>query len=384
VRLHEHEAKQLYAGQGIPVPAGGVARHASQARALAADLQRPVVVKAQVLAGGRGKAGGVRLASTPDEAQALAAQILSATVRGLRPEAVLVEEQIEIAQEYYLGITVDGTCGRSAVVVSTRGGVDVEEVARVHPEALVTQHVDPLAGLGPAQAASLVARAGVPEALGAGVARVLEALYAVFAGEEALIAEINPLVVTPEGGLVAVDAVLEVDDAAGFRHPGRDPVSRLTDPRAARARQLGMTFVELGGEVGLICSGAGLGMATVDLLADQAAGGVGRPANFLETGGGITGELMAGAMELVLSQPHVRAVLINVYGGINPIHEGALGIAAALARAPRPVPVVAKALGNRQEETWEILRQAGVEVVTGIETEGAVAAVLRRLRGEAG
>jgi succinyl-CoA synthetase beta subunit len=264
-------------------------------------------------------------------------------------------------------------------VVSGQGGVDIEELARTHPEAIARTHVDPLATLTAAQARFLVGEAGLEGEQAESLADLLCRLYALFAAEEALIAEINPLALLTDGRLVAADAVLEIDDAALFRHAEWNLLERIPEPRVRQAKERGMTYVELqGGEIGLICSGAGLGMATVDLIADQARGEVGKPANFLETGGGITRELMAAAMRLVLSQPGVRAVLINVYGGINPIHEGARGVAEVLAEGVS-VPIVAKAMGNHQEETWEILRQAGVEVVTAMETEQAVAAVFRRL-----
>jgi succinyl-CoA synthetase beta subunit len=380
VRLHEYEAKRLFAAAGIAVPAGEVARTPAEARGIAARLNRPVMVKAQVLAGGRGKAGGIVRADDPARAEQAAAALLGTQVRGLRCDAVLVEECLEIRRELYLGVVVSGAIGGPAVLVGAEGGVEIEALAASRPGAVSTLAVEPLAGLSPSRAEEAVAAAGVEAELAPGVARELERLYAVFAREEALIAEINPLVVTEDDQLVAADAVCETDEAARFRHPewrARDPEA---DDRVTRARELGMTFVPLdNGQIGLVCSGAGLAMATMDLIA--AAGGPDgpRPANFLETGGGITRELMAAAMRLVLEQPGLRAVLVNLYGGINPIHEGALGIAEVLAEGC-PVPVVAKALGNRQEETWEILRRAGVEVVTELTTERAVEVVLRRAR----
>lgn len=379
MRLHEFEAKQLFARHGIPVPDGAATADPQEARRIAARLHGPTAVKAQVLAGGRGKAGGIRMAADPGEAERCAAQLLGATVRGLKPESVLIEERLTIARELYLGITVDSAAGCPAVVVSGQGGVDIEELARTRPAAIARTHVDPLSALTVAQARALTAEAGLKGEPAERVADILCRLYTLFAAEEALIAEINPLALLADGRLMAADAVLEIDDAALFRHTEWNLLERIPEPRARQAKERGMTYVELqGGEIGLICSGAGLGMATVDLIADQARGGMGKPANFLETGGGITRELMAAAMRLVLSQPGVRAVLINVYGGINPIHEGVRGIAEVLAEGIT-VPIVAKALGNHQEETWEILRQAGVEVVTAMQTEQAVAAIFRRL-----
>jgi len=373
VRLHEFEAKELFRQQGIAVPRGEVASGPAEAGRIARDLGVETAVKAQVLAGGRGKAGGIRMAASPDEAEGCARDLLDSTIRGYKPEGVLVEERLAIARELYLGITVDGAAGGPAVVVSAAGGVDIEAVAAARPQAIASQHVDPLAELSPAQARDLGRGAGLEEDIAGPVADVLCRLYQVFAAGDALIAEINPLAVLADGSLVAADAVVEIDAAALFRHPEWSALERLADPRAREARQHGMTYVGLEGEIGLICSGAGLGMATMDLIADRA-----RPANFLETGGGITRELMAAAMRLVLDQPGLEAVLINIYGGINPIHEGAKGVAEVMAEGAG-VPVVAKALGNRQEETWEILEQAGVEVIRATETEQAVAAVLRRM-----
>lgn len=372
MRLHEYEAKAWFAAAGIAVPAGEVVRTATAAAAAAANLGRPCMVKAQVLAGGRGKAGGVRPADTPEEAYRAAAALLGTSVRGLPCDAVLVEERLQAAHEYYLGLVVNGSTGSPALLVGSAGGVDIEAHASRAPGSMRTCTLDPLAGLTAAAATAATADLG---AAAAEVAAAAMRLYEVFAGQEAMVAEINPLVLTPDGRLVAVDAVCETDEAARFRHPDWRPRDPEGDPRAERARQLGMTFVPLaGGEIGLICSGAGLAMATMDLIA--AAGGP-RPANFLETGGGITRELMAAALRLVLDQPGLQAVLVNVYGGINPIHEGALGLAEVLAEGAA-VPMVAKALGNHQEETWQILRRAGVTVITDLTTERAVAAVLRQ------
>ena len=381
MRLHEFEAKELFRQRGIAIPRGEVASSPTDAGRIAAELGGKTIVKAQVLAGGRGKAGGIKTAAAPREAASCAEELLSSTIRGCKPECVLVEERLDIARELYLAIAVDGAVGRPAVVISGRGGVDIEEVAAEHPEEIASIHVDPLSELSLEQARQLAASAGIAEETADGVADLLSRLYRLFVDEEALIAEINPLTVLADGRLVAVDAVVEIDGAALFRHPQWNPLERISDDRARSARQQGMTYVELEGNIGLICSGAGLGMATMDLIADRAPTDSVRPANFLETGGGITRELMATAMRLILEQPYLKAVLINIYGGINPIHEGAKGVVEVLSEGTS-IPVVAKALGNHQEETWEIFRRAGVEVVTDIETERVVEAVLRRLAAE--
>ena len=382
MRLHEFEAKQLFARCGIPTPMGALAFTAAEAESLVESLGTPVMIKAQVLAGGRGKAGGIQPAATPAEAGRHTARILDSKIHGLRPASVLIEERLEIVRELYLGIAIDGAAGCPMMVISGRGGVDIEALAHLHPGAIASRPIDPLHGLSPSQAHDLAAAAGLESEPAERFAEIAGRLCQLFTAEEALLAEINPLALLADGRLLAADAVFEIDDAALFRHPQWQPLERIVDPRARQARQQGMTYVALAdGEIGLICSGAGLGMATVDLLVEQAQGGCGRPANFLETGGGITRELMASALRLVLSQPGIKAVLINVYGGINPIHEGAIGVAEVLAEGVS-IPIVAKALGNHQEETWEILRRAGVEVVPSLDTEDAVAAVLLHLTGK--
>ena len=377
MRLHEHEGKALLRDYGIAVPAGSQAGTPDEAVRIATDVGAAVVVKAQVLAGGRGKAGGILVADSPEEAGRCAAQLLATNVRGYRPDGVLVEERLDISREIYLGITVDGAAGQPVAVVSAEGGVEIETVAAVRPEAVASRPVDPVGGMSGADAEGLVVQVGLKGEVGRAAAETLLGLCRLFAECEALIAEINPLAVLRDGSGVAVDAVVEVDDAALFRHPafrGRAE-ARPKGPRERAARELGMTFVELDGDIGLICSGAGLGMATIDLIAERA-----QPANFLETGGGITRELMAEAMRIVLDRPGLRGVLINIYGGINPIHEGAKGIAEMMGKGVS-VPVVAKALGNFQEQTWETLEAAGVTVVKEIETEKAVAELLDRLDG---
>jgi len=370
VRLHEHQGKELFAEHGIAVPRGRVATTTAQASAIAADLGTPVVVKAQVLAGGRGRAGGILTAADPAAAGAAASHLLGAEIRGLRVEQVLVEERLQIAAELYLGVTVDSAIGRP-VVLAGMGGVEVEERSVSDPAAMASARLDPSIGLPAALSCDLVARADIGQP---GVAEVLGHLYEVFAFHEALLAEINPLAVLADGRLVAADAVVEIDDSAATL---QDRWPRAEEDGGGPHAEVdgGMTFVEVDGDIGTICSGAGLGMATMDLIAEYA-----RPANFLETGGGITRELMATAMRRVLRQKGLKGILINVYGGINPIHEGALGVADVMAEGVA-IPVVAKALGHRQEETWEILRSAGVTVYEGLDTEGAVAELVSRALG---
>jgi len=370
VRLHEFEGKILFAEHGLTVPRGEVVDSPEEAVRAAAELGGEVAVKAQVLVGGRGKAGGIHMAADAAGAGRAARDLLAARIRGVQPQVVLVEERLEIGRELYLGVTVDGAAGQPVALVGATGGVDVETRSASEPAAMASARLDPRASMSPALSRTLVQDAGLESELVAGVAEALRQLYDVFSTHQALQAEINPLAVLADGSLVAVDAVVELDDVVASGQPrwsrrdGQDAAARVEVDG-------GMTYVEMDGDIGLICSGAGLGMATMDLVAENA-----RPANFLETGGGITRELMAKVMRRVLAQEGLKGILINVYGGINPIHEGALGVADVMAEGVE-IPVVAKALGHRQEETWEILRAAGVTVVEALDTEEAVAEITR-------
>jgi succinyl-CoA synthetase beta subunit len=380
MRLHEHEAARIFQQAGVPVPPFVVARTPEEAVAALERVELPVMLKAQVLVGSRGKHGGILSAETADEVRQKADALLGSSVRGLRVEALLVARKIPMTRELYAGITIDPAAGAITVLLGVSGGTEVEAAARETPGALFRRTVRPPDELRGHQARALSREAGFRGDLMVRIADVLMSLFRVFRRTDALIAEINPLVVTPDEALWAVDAVLEVDDSALFRHPElpADPLSRMEHPRERAARKIGVSYVDLDGDIGIICSGAGLGMATMDLVGQRL-----RPANFLETGGGITEDLMYKVTHLVLEKPGLRGLLINLYGGINPIHEGAKGIVRALRekQAPgrAPIPVVAKALGNRQEETWATLSEGGVTVVTDITTEAAVEALCARL-----
>ena len=371
MRLHEFEGKALFAEHGLTVPRGEVVDSPEEAVRAAAKLGGETVVKAQVLVGGRGKAGGIRMAADAAEAGRAARDLLAARIKGVPSRSVLVEERLAISRELYLGVTVDGAAGQPVALVGAMGGVEVETRSASDPAAVASACVDPRSGMSVALSRTLAQDAGLEGDLASGVAQALGQLYDVFATHQALQVEINPLAVLADGSLVAADAVVELDDvvACGQSRWGHRAAG---DVETARAEvDGGMTYVEVDGDIGLICSGAGLGMATMDLIAENA-----RPANFLETGGGITRELMARAMRRVLAHEGLKGILINVYGGINPIHEGALGVADVMAEGVA-IPVVAKALGHRQEETWEILRAAGVTVVESLDTEEAVAQITR-------
>ena len=377
MRLHEYEAKKLFRKQSIAIPPGAVARSKEEAEQIARQIGKPVVVKAQVLVGGRGKAGGIEFAETPQQAGLAAERILREKIKGERVEEILVEERIIIDRELYVGITVDGAVGAPLVMVSLEGGIDVEVTAAQHPERIASLHLNIFRGLQPYETRKLVKDLGLEGEVGVKVADSVYKLYQLFEEYDALIAEINPLVITQGGAVVAADAVFEMDDSGLYRHAefrGLD-LERISDPLAREGRTLGVSYVGLDGDIGVICSGAGLGMATIDLI-----GQWGNPANFLETGGGITEKLMAGAMRLVLKKPGLQGILINLYGGINPIHEGAKGIVKVIREDKVNIPIVAKALGNFQEETWETLEEAGVTVVKTIKTEAAVEELFKRVK----
>jgi succinyl-CoA synthetase beta subunit len=380
MRLHEHEAARLFQQAGIPVPPFVVARTADEAVGALSRVELPVVIKAQVLVGARGKAGGIAFASSPEETREKTESLLRSSVRGLAVDAVMVARRVPIAHELYAGVTVDPAAGGIAVILGTAGGIAVEETSRERPEALHRRIVVPPEELRGHQARALAKEAGLHGELMVRVGDVLSSLFRVFRKSDALIAEINPLIVTPEDALWAVDAVLEVDDSALFRHPElpTDPLQRMEHPLEREAKKIGVSYVDLDGDIGIICSGAGLGMATMDIVGERL-----RPANFLETGGGITEELMYKVSKLVLGKPGLRGLLVNLYGGINPIHEGAKGIVRALREKDVKIPVVAKALGNRQEETWATLAEGGITIVTDITTEAAVAALCKALEAKA-
>src|SRR4030042_1403116 len=354
MRLHEYEALDIFEKHGIPVPRRGIAATMHEALHGAGEIGYPVGLKAQVLLGGRGLAAGIKTASSPDELKDEAEALLGSDIKGVPVLKLLVCEKVEISKEIYLGFTIDGYSGKPVIVVSTEGGVYIEETARTAPEKIASYHIDPSFAFYPYQPRALLRRLGISQQLITPWTDVIGQLYNVVMRYEALICEINPLVVLPNGSLIAVDAVLEVDDSAisRVRFPLPDRIDRIENPLERRGREIGVTYVDLDGDIGLISSGAGLGMASTDIIGEKMM----KPANFLETGGGITADLLYKCMELIMMKPGLRAIFINIYGGINPIHEGAKGVARYITEHKVKIPVVAKGLGNRQEGTWEMLR----------------------------
>jgi succinyl-CoA synthetase beta subunit len=379
VDLFEYQGKQLFADHGVPIQQGKVATTAAEARAIAAELiaagKPGVVIKAQVKVGGRGKAGGVKLASTPDEAQEKAERILGMDIKGHTVRSVLVAEDIDIAQEYYLSFLLDRADRTFLSMCSVEGGVEIEEVARTKPEALARIPVSPLTGVDAAKAAEIVAAGRLPEEARAGAAALAERLWDTFTGEDATLVEINPLVLTGDGRVIALDAKVTLDDNAAFRHDwSRFADPSAADPLEARAKEKHLNYVKLDGQVGIIGNGAGLVMSTLDVVAyaGEEFGGM-RPANFLDIGGGASAEVMANGLEIVLADPSVRSVLVNVFGGITSCDAVANGIVSAigmLSAGGEQVdrPIVVRLDGNNAAEGRRILEEADIAVVEQVGT----------------
>ncbi len=359
--LFEYQGKQYFARFGVPVSPGGVATTPGEAVELADGLGYPVVVKAQVQVGGRGKAGGIKLAADAGQARAQAASILGMDIRGHVVHRVWLEHASDIEREYYASFTLDRGAKDHLAMVSAKGGVDIEQVAADDPGAIVRLHVDPYLGFTEAQAHRLVAEAGLDEQARAGAAQVLISLYRCFTEGDADLVEVNPLVLTTDGRVHALDAKVTLDDNAAFRHPEWEEFAATTelDERERRARQAGLQYVGLDGFVGIIANGAGLAMSTCDVV-NQVGG---RPANFLDIGGGASAEVMAGALEVISSDASVRSIFINIFGGITRGEEVANGIVTALHRVDIKVPMVIRLDGTNAEQGREILHTVESEMV---------------------
>jgi succinyl-CoA synthetase beta subunit len=355
--LYEYQGKELFRRFGIPVSDGRLATSAEEARTAAQELGGQVVVKAQVLTGGRGKAGGIKLADGPGEAEAHAEAILGMDINGHVVRKLWIEAASEIAAEYYLSLTFDRGEKKALFMFTKEGGIDIEEVAAERPEALARLHVDPLEGFQPYQARRLIYDAGIEdENQQKQIAKIAEQLYAAFVGSDAMLCEINPMVVTPDGQVKALDSKFTVDDNALYRHPDvaemRDLEAYPPEERAAREKDV--TYVKLDGEVGVLGNGAGLVMSTLDVVA--LAGG--RPANFCDLGGGGDAEGVVDALEIISADPQVRSILFNIFGGITRCDEVARGILQALGRLTIGDPIVVRLDGTNAEEGRALLQEA--------------------------
>ena len=370
--LFEFQGKSLLGRCGVPVPEGRVARTPAEARAAAAELGGRVVVKAQVQVGGRGKAGGIKLAEDPDEAEARAAEILGLDIRGHVVGVLWVEKASEIAAEYYVSFTLDRAAKKHLAMVSAMGGMDIEAVAAESPERVVRMHVDPVLGLTSWQASELVYRAGLDRATARASTAVLRSLYQAFVTLDCDLVEVNPLIVTSAGAVVALDAKVTLDSNAFFRHPDFEAFREdfTPDPMEEMARQRGLNFIKLDGSVGIIGNGAGLVMSTLDVV--SLVGG--RAANFLDVGGGADAETITSALEVLTHDPSVRSVLINIFGGITRCDEVAEGVVAALGRLELPWPLVVRLDGTNAER--------GRAILESVVSERLVAAATMRQAAE--
>ncbi len=379
MKLHEYQARDLLARFGIPVTGGGVAVTPAEARAIAEQIGGPVVVKAQVHVGGRGKAGGVKIAQNPDEAEQVAGQILGMNIKGLTVEKVLVAEAVSYEREIYLSAILDRGSKRVMMIASAEGGVEIEEVARTNPEAIIKIPAHPTMGLLDFQARELAFRIGLRDGKQARqFAQIASALYRVFVQSDASLVEINPLVIKADGSLLALDSKILLDESGLFRHP---ELEALRDPSAEpeaerRAREAEITFIKLDGNIGCMVNGAGLAMATMDVI--KLSGG--EPANFLDIGGGANKEKVKAALQIILSDPNVKAVLFNIFGGITRVDEVARGIIAALEEVPTNVPMVARLVGTNEEIGRALLAEANL-IPAATLAEGARKAVAAA-RGE--
>ena len=359
MKLHEVYSKRIFGEYGIPIPTGDLARTASQAEKIAKKIGFPVVIKSQVLVGGRGKAGGIRVAKNPAEAKQHAKDILELTIKGLPVRMVLVDQAADIKTEIYLGITNDRAARKPVMMASAAGGVDIEEVARETPEKIIKCHIDPIMGLQTYQSRDLAAGIDLPRIHWRAFGDIANGLWEAYRNSDATLAEINPLVITAQGELLAVDGKMVLDDNALFRHPDLEELRDLDEDQEAeiRARENGLSFIKLGGDIGCMVNGAGLAMTTMDII--KLFGG--EPANFLDIGGGASAEKVATALEIILSDPNVKAVLFNIFGGITRCDLVAQGILEALTEVKTDVPMVVRLVGTNAAEGRQLLKDADME-----------------------
>jgi len=358
MKLHEYQSKNIFSKFGIPIPKGRVATTAQEAKQIAEELGGRVVVKSQVLVGGRGKAGGVKLAKDPAEAEQLATQILGMEIKGLPVRKVLVDEASAIDQEIYFAITDDRASKKPVMIASAAGGVDIEEVAAKTPEKIVKVNIDPLLGLREYQARDVAVAIDLPRDYWRDFTKIAMGLWEVYKNTDASLAEINPLVITKEKKLIALDGKMMIDDNALFRQPELAEM-RDTDedaPAEIEARKYGLSFIKLDGSIGCMVNGAGLAMTSMDVI--KLFGG--EPANFLDVGGGAGAEKVAAAMRIILTDPNVKAVLFNIFGGITRCDEVARGILVAMDEVKPKVPMVVRLVGTNAEEGRRLLENANM------------------------
>ncbi|HVN17033.1 MAG TPA: ADP-forming succinate--CoA ligase subunit beta [Anaerolineales bacterium] len=356
MKLHEYQSKQIFSKYGVPIPKGRVAATASEARQIAEELGGRIVIKAQVLVGGRGKAGGVKLAKDPDEAEQLATKILGMEIKGLPVRKVLVDEGAAIDQEIYFAITNDRAARKPVMMASASGGMDIEEVAAKTPEKIIRFNIDPLLGLRDYQARNIAASIDLPRQYWKDFSVIANGLWKAYNQNDATLAEINPLVITKDKRLLALDGKMLIDDNALFRHSDLAEMRDIDEeaPAETEARKYGLSYIKLDGSIGCMVNGAGLAMTSMDIV--KLFGG--EPANFLDIGGGAGAEKVAAALRIILSDPNVKAVLFNIFGGITRCDEVARGILSAMEEVKPKVPMVVRLVGTNAEEGRQLLSDA--------------------------
>lgn len=380
MNLHEYQAKRLFAEHGVPIPNGNVASTPAEAREIAKELGGRVVVKSQVLTGGRGKAGGIKLANDPNEAESVAGQILGMDIKGFKVRRVLIDEQSPgIKQEIYLAVLIDRAARRPMIMASAAGGMDIEQVAEETPEKIVTVHIEPALGVRGYQTTYLASAIDLPRDLWRDFHKVVVSLYSCFQANDASLTEINPLVITGDDKLLALDGKMSIDDSSLYRHSNLADMRDVDEePDSEReARLAGINFIQLDGSIGCMVNGAGLAMTTMDVI--KLFGG--EPANFLDIGGGAKAEQVATALRLILADPKVTAVLINIFGGITRGDEVAKGILTALGQLDTAVPMIVRLAGTNAKEGMEILAEADME--TAVTLSDAAQKAVAAARGGA-
>lgn len=353
MKLHEYHSKQIFSKYGIPIPKGRVALTASEAKQIAEELGTRVVIKSQVLVGGRGKAGGIRLAKNPKEAEDLATSILSMEIKGLPVRKVLVDEAISFDREIYVGITNDRNHSLPVFLASSSGGVEIEDVARNNPEKIVKAWINPFLGLRDYQIRDIASGIDLPHENWKVFSEISRSLWNVYKDYDAVLAEMNPLVITQDGKMITLDAKITLDDNALFRHPELNELRDLDveDPSEVEARKYGLSYVKMDGQIGCLVNGAGLAMAVMDQITYYG----GKPANFLDIGGGAGVEKVSAAIKIILDDPNVKVILLNIFGGITRCDEVAIGVNHALAEVNPTFPIITRMVGTNSEKGLTLL-----------------------------
>jgi succinyl-CoA synthetase beta subunit len=364
LKIHEYQARELFEREGIPIPKGSLCATPEEARDAAKEIGKPVVIKAQILVAGRGKAGGIKMAQTPLEAYDAAKSLIGMVIKGIKVDSVLVVEAVKSEKELYLGFTVDRARRKIALIASSEGGVDLEELARLRPEKIIRLEIDPIIGLHQFESRNASDLIGLKGKSAIEYATICTKIYNIFRRVDADLAESNPLAISSNGSLVALDARITLDDNAAFRHPEYSQSAEELSPLEREAQKAGLAFVQLDGDIGIIGNGAGLVMATLDVVSHFG----GKPANFLDMGGGSRAEEVYTAVKICLEQPNLKAVFVNILGGITKCDEVATGLVKALDESKIRVPFTVRMVGTNEEEGRKILAENNISYLDSMET----------------